>query len=270
MLFSPGISSGISRHATTSNAAWLSLSFVAEDWETALGTSVGLWIICHKYKSTTLWSRNASWRRRMAAVGSATPRTPLSLGRPSPRKPGCASLLTALAMWKTTETNVEQLTIDIWSGRRCSPANIPWCACLGEEQLPVQAVLYIHPKGCVSSSNKSPGCSYSHQPNAHRAEQDARFIKLDCCKPGKILGYGKRFIFLGFVVLVLIRQHSLALHRWSAFVFCSVFSRTIKMASPKLQFQRLMKRLHLRQKKKAIFQFLEISTFTQRCLSCYS
>lgn len=193
----------------------------------------------------------------MAAVGSCHPQESPVPGKPSPRKSGCApsSLLTALAMWKTTETNVEQLTTDIWSGGRCSTANISWCACLQEEQLPVQVMLYIHSKGCVSSSNKSPGCSYSHQPNAHTAQQNARFIELDCCKPGKILGCGNRFIFLGFVVLTLVRQHSLALHSWSAFVFCSVFSRTIKMASPKLQIQLLMKRHHFRQKRKLFSDF---------------
>lgn len=188
----------------------------------------------------------------------AIPRSPLFLGKPSPRKSGCApsSLLTALAMWKTTETNVEQLTTDIWSGGRCSTANISWCACLEEEQLPVQVMLYIHPKGCVSSSNKSPGCSYSHQPNAHTAQQNARFIELDCCKPGKILGCGNRFIFLGFVVLTLVRQHSLALHSWSAFAFCSVFSRTIKIASPKVTDPTLNEKTPLQTKKKAIFWFL--------------
>lgn len=57
----------------------------------------------------------------------------------------------------------------------------------GAEQPPVQVMLYVHPKGC-GSSNKSPGYSYNNQPNAHTAQQHTGFIKLDCCKPGKILG----------------------------------------------------------------------------------
>lgn len=90
-------------------------------------------------------------------------------------------------------------------------------------------------------------------------QQDAKFILLDSCKPGKILGMATD-LFSGFcsansTVLLCVDDWPLS------FVLSS--AGPLKWPAPSY-------RLHFRQKKKAIFQFLEISIFTQRCLSCYS
>lgn len=101
----PMLTRHLSWPLTTNGTVQSNLLWVGQDWMRASGTSsLGYWIVCHKYKSTTLWYLNHSMPTAEEEQGGAASGPPPVLCFPNSQHhahlnalPLC-SLLPALAI----------------------------------------------------------------------------------------------------------------------------------------------------------------------------